>query len=314
MSDTDTLIRSDLLEKIQRKKERLDAHRPLPESAVRKLGDELRLLHTYHSNAIEGNTLTLQETKLVLEEGITIGGKSVREHLEATNLAEAYDLIEAIAKEKREIDHTTIQRIHEVVVRGIKVDAGKYRVNNVRITGATKTPPDFSKVTRMIDDLIVFLNLNLQDKEKKEHPVKTAAFMHHKLVEIHPFTDGNGRVARLLTNLFLVKEGYPPIVLRKEERGKYYRFLHLADGGNLEPFANFIAKSVDESLTLYLAIFGGADELISLAELAKVKECTYSQEYLGLRARQGFLDAVKIGRKWFSTKRALTDYISEHAK
>ena len=314
MHDTDTLIRSDLLERIRHKKERLDAHRPLPGSAVRKLGDELRLLHTYHSNAIEGNTLTLQETKLVLEEGITIGGKSLREHLEATNLAEAYDLIESIAKDKREIDHTTIQQIHEVVVRGIKVDAGKYRVHNVRITGATKTPPDFSKVTRMMDDLIAFLNLNLQDKEKKEHPVKTAAFMHHKLVEIHPFTDGNGRVARLLTNLFLVKEGYPPIVLRKEERGKYYRFLRLADGGNLEPFANFIAKSVDESLTLYLAIFGGIDELISLAELAKLKECPYAQEYLGLRARQGFLDAVKIGRKWFSTKRALTDYISEHAK
>lgn len=314
MPDSDTLIRSDLLEKIQRKKERVDAHRPLPESAVGKLRDELRLLHTYHSNAIEGNTLTLQETKLVLEEGITIGGKSVREHLEATNLAEAYDLIEAIAKDNREIDHTTIQQIHEVVVRGIDVDAGKYRVHNVRITGATKTPPDFSKVTRMMDDLIAFLNLNLQDKEKKEHPVKTAAFMHHKLVEIHPFTDGNGRVARLLTNLFLVKEGYPPIVLRKEERGKYYRFLRLADGGNLEPFANFIAKSVDESLTLYLAIFGGADELIPLAELGKLKECPYAQEYLALRARQGLLDAVKIGRKWFSTKQALTDYIREHAK
>lgn len=316
MRDTDTLIRSDLLERIRHKKERLDAHRPLPESAVRKLRDELRLLHTYHSNAIEGNTLTLQETKLVLEEGITIGGKSLREHLEATNLAEAYDLIEAIAKEKREIDHTTIQQIHEVVVRGIRVDAGKYRVHNARITGATKTPPDFSKVTRMMDDLIAFLNLNLnlQDKEKKEHPVKTAAFMHHKLVEIHPFTDGNGRVARLLTNLFLVKEGYPPIVLRKEERGKYYRFLRLADEGNLEPFANFIAKSVDESLTLYLAIFGGADELIALVDLGKLKECPYSQEYLALRARQGLLDAVKIGRRWFSTKRALTDYISEHAK
>jgi len=184
----------------------------------------------------------------------------------------------------------------------------------VRITGATKTPPDFSKVTRMMDDLIAFLNLNLQDKEKKKHPVKTAAFMHHKLVEIHPFTDGNGRVARLLTNLFLVKEGYPPIVLRKEERGKYYRFLRLADEGNLKPFANFIAKSVDESLTLYLAIFGGADELIALAELAKLKECPYSQEYLALRARQGLLDAVKIGRRWFSTRRALEDYISEHAK
>ncbi len=310
MYNTDTLIRSDLLGRIQRKKERLDTLRPLPESAVRKLRDELRLLHTYHSNAIEGNTLTLQETKLVLEEGITIGGKSVREHLEATNLAEAYDMIEAIAKEKREIDHATMQQIHEVVTKGICVDAGKYRVQNVRITGATKTPPDFSKVYHLVDDLISFL----KDKDKKEHPIKTAAFLHHKLVEIHLFTDGNGRVARLLTNLYLMKEGYPPIVLRKEDRGKYYRFLSLADGGNLEPFANFIAKYIDESLTLYLAIFGGMDEPISLAELAKVKECPYSQEYLGLRARQGLLDAVKIGRKWYSTRRAFWDYIRDHAK
>ncbi len=310
MHNTDTLIRSDLLGRIQRKKERLDTHRPLPESAARKLRDELRLLHTYHSNAIEGNTLTLQETKLVLEEGMTIGGKSVREHLEATNLAEAYDLIEAIAKEEREIEHATIQQIHEVVTRGIDVDAGKYRVQNVRITGANKTPPDFSNVYHLIDDLIAFL----KDKDRKEHPIKTAAFLHHKLVEIHPFTDGNGRVARLLTNLYLMKRGYPPVVLRKEDRGKYYRFLSLADGGNLEPFANFIAKYIDESLTHYLAIFGGMDELISLAELAKVKECPYSQEYLSLRARQGLLDAVKIGRKWFSTRRALEDYIREHVK
>jgi len=310
MPDTDTLLRHDLFGRIRRKKERLDAHRPLPESAVRKLREELRLLHTYHSNAIEGNTLTLQETKLVLGEGLTIGGKSVREHLEATNNADAFDLIEAIAKEKREIDHITIQRIHEVVTRGIDVDAGKYRVYNVRITGATKTPPDFSKVYHLIDDLIALL----KDRGGKEHPIKTATFLHHKLVEIHPFTDGNGRVARLLTNLYLMKEGYPPIVLRKEERGKYYHFLRIADEGNLGPFENFIAKSADESLTLYLAIFGDIDELVPLAQLAKVKECPYSQEYLGLRARQGLLDAVKIGRKWYSTRRALADYIREHAK
>jgi Fic family protein len=177
MHDTDTLIRSDLFGRIQRKKERLDAHRPLPESAVRKLRDELRLLHTYHSNAIEGNTLSLQETKLVLAEGLTIGGKSIREHLEATNNAEAFDLIEAIAKEKREINHITIQRIHEVVTRGIDADAGKYRVHNVLITGATKTPPDFSKVYHRIDNLIA----SLQDTEKREHPIKTATFLHHKL-------------------------------------------------------------------------------------------------------------------------------------
>ena len=309
MNGTDTALLGDLMVRIQRKKERLDAHRPLPETALRRLRDELRLLHTYHSNAIEGNTLTLQETKLVLEEGITIGGKSLREHLEATNLAAAFDLIEAIAEEKKGIEHTTIQQIHEVVTRAIDVDAGKYRVHNVRITGAAKTPPDFSKVTYLMDDLIAALKA----KEKKEHPLKTAAFLHHKLVEIHPFTDGNGRVARLLTNLYLMKEGYPPIVLRKDERGKYYQFLRSADGGNLGPFANFIAKSVDESLTLYLATFGDIDELVPLVELAKLRECPYSREYLGLRARQGVLDAVKIGRIWYSTRRALQDYIREHA-
>jgi len=138
--------------------------------------------------------------------------------------------------------------------------------------------------------------------------------MHHKLVEIHPFTDDNGRVARLLTNLYLMKEGYPPIVLRKDERGNYYQFLRSADGGNLGPFAKFIAKSVDESLTLYLAIFGDIDELVPLVELAKLREYPYSPEYLGLRARQGVLDAVKIGRKWCSTRRALRDYIREHGK
>jgi len=310
MHDTDTFIRSDLFGRIQRKKERLDAHSPLPESAVRKLREELRLLHTYHSNAIEGNTLSLQETKLVLGEGLTIGGKSIREHLEATNNAEAFDLIEAIAKEKSEIDHITIQRIHEVVTRGIEADARKNRVHNVRITGATKTPPDFSKVYHGIDDLIA----SLKDMEKREHPIKAATFLHHKLVEIHPFADGNGRVARLLTNLYLMKDGYPPIVLRKEERGKYYHFLRIADEGNLGPFANFIAKSVDESLTLYLAIFGDIDELVPLTDLAKLKECSYSQEYLSLRARQGLLDAVKIERKWYSSRRALRDYIREHAK
>lgn len=301
MADTD-MIR--LSGRIAEKKARLDSKRPLPPDAVRRLRDEIRLLHTYHSNAIEGNTLTLQETKLVIEEGITIGGKSLREHLEATNNAKAFDLIEELAKDwkRNRINQETIQQVHEAVTKGI-IEGGKYRTQNVRITGARKTPPDFSKVPKLMGALVEDIRVEGGD------PIERAAFFHHRLVEIHPFIDGNGRVARLLTNLYLMGEGYPPIVLKKEDRMRYYSSLSSADGGNLKPFMLFIAKAVDESLTLYLSIFGGEDELVPLSELAK--DSLYSQEYLSLRARQGRLDAVKIGGIWHSTQRALEAYGSK---
>ncbi|MCZ7392144.1 MAG: Fic family protein [Candidatus Methanoperedens sp.] len=305
MPDTDTsLIQEKLLSRINSKMQRLNSLRPLPAEAVKNLHEELRLQHTYHSNAIEGNTLTLSETKLVLEEGITIGGKSLREHLEAINNAKAFDLIEDIAKNKKVIDHVTIQELNEAVMAGILEEAGKYRTKNVRITGAAKAPPDWTNVIKLMDDLISKIS------ESKMHPVETAAFLHHRFVEIHPFIDGNGRVVRLLSNLYLIAQGYPPIVLKTVDRGKYYRFLRAADAGKLAPFANFIAKAVDESLTMYLAIFGGIDELLPLKGLAK--ETPYSQEYLSLRARQGALDAVKIGKIWYSSKRAIKQYLSEH--
>lgn len=307
MSNTDTLlIQEKLLSRINEKMHRLDSLRPIPGDAVKKLHEEMRLLHTYHSNAIEGNTLTLPETKLVLEEGITISGKSLREHLEATNNARAFDLLENIARKKKTIDHVVIQQIHEVVMAGILEDAGKYRTRNVRITGASKTPPDWSKVINLIDELIEKI------AQSKRHPLEIAAILHHRFVEIHPFIDGNGRVSRLLTNLFLIAQGYPPVVLKIEDRRKYYRFLRAADAGNLEPFANFIAKTVDESLLMYLSFFGGVNELLPLKELAG--NTPYSQEYLSLRARQGVLNAVKIGKIWYSSRHAIEQYISEHGK
>ncbi|MFU8767594.1 MAG: Fic family protein [Candidatus Methanoperedens sp.] len=307
MSNTDTpLIQEKLLSRINEKMHRLNSLRPFPADAERKLHEEMRLLHTYHSNAIEGNTLTLPETKLVLEDGITIGGKSLREHLEATNNAKAFDLIEDIAKKKKPINHVVIQQIHEVVTAGILEDSGKYRTKNVRITGSAKTPPDRSKVTKLMDDLIERI------AQYKNHTVEVAAILHHRFVEIHPFIDGNGRVSRLLTNLYLIAQGYPPVVLKIEDRGKYYRFLIAADAGNLGPFANFIAKAVDESLTMYLSIFGGPNELLPLKVLAG--DTPYSQEYLSLRARQGVLDAVKMGKIWYSSRHAIEQYLSEHGK
>ena len=307
MSNTDThLIHEKLLTRINEKKKKIDSIRPLPSDSLKKLHEEMRLLHTFHSNAIEGNTLTLSETKLVLEEGLTIGGKSLREHLETTNNAKAFDFIENIIGMKKKIDHITIQQIHEIVTAGILEEAGRYRTKNVRITGAIKTPPDWSKVVNLMDDLI-------ENIEKSEiNPIETSAFLHHRFVEIHPFIDGNGRVARLLTNLYLIGFGYSPIVIKTEDRKKYYKYLKAADAGNLGLFVNFIAKAVDESFTMLLSILGKEEELIPLKELAV--GTPYSQEYLSLRARQGALDAVKMGKKWFSSKRAVKQYIDEYRR
>ncbi len=291
------LIDGRLLSRIDEKMQRINSVRPLSSDVLKKLHEEMRVLHTYHSNAIEGNTLTLSETQLVLEEGITIGGKTLREHLEATNNARAFDLMENITKKKKTIDHITIQEIHEAVMSGIIEESGKYRTKNVRITGATKTPPDWTKVVGLMDNLIE------ETAESKKHHVETAALLHYMFVEIHPFVDGNGRVARLITNLYLISRGYPPIVLKKEDRMKYYRVLRAADAGNPTPFVNFIAKAVDEGLTRYLSVFGGSDELLPLKELAK--DTPHSQEYLSLRARQGVLDAVKVGKIWYSSRVAI---------
>jgi Fic family protein len=305
-ADTDTDVDPSILERIQRKKRFLDSKRPLPKGALNRLQEEIMLLHTYNSNAIEGNTLTLQETKLVIEEGITIGGKSLAEHLEATGNAKAFKKIEAIAKGRRKIDLLLILEIHEIVAKGLLEDSGHFRIQNVRIAGAKKSPPDFSKVPKLMDDLLIELTRIRTNK------VFVAAYLHHRLVKIHPFTDGNGRVARLISNLLLMKSGYPPVVLRKDDRRKYYDCLRKADFGDLGPFANFIGKALDESLTLYISIFGGMNELIPLSELAKTSP--YSQEYLSLRARQGILSAVKIERAWHSSKKELGEYIKRYGK
>ena len=307
MTNTDTsLIQTELLARIDEKMKRFSSMRPIPADSLGKLHDEMRLTYTYHSNAIEGNTLTLQETKLVLEEGLTIGGKPLREHIEASNNAKAFDLIEELAKKKCSIDHITIQEIHEIVTKGILDDAGRYRTRNVRIASAVKAPPDWSKIVKLLDELIEKIS------ESEGHPVETTSFLHHRFVEIHPFNDGNGGVARLLMNLYLIARDYPPVVLKKEEMGKYYKYLKTADAENLAPFANFIAKAVNENLTLYLSISGGIDELLPLNKLAPVTP--YSQEYLSLRARQGLLDAVKMGKTWYSSKSAVEQYLSKHGK
>ena len=299
--DTDILIDESLLKKIEEKKHRLDNLRPLPKEAVKKLLEDIRLRHTYHSDAIEGNTLTLQETKLVLEHGITIGGKPLKDHIEARNDAEAFDFMLQLVQKKTPLSQEIIQQIHDIVTKGLLKDSGKYRTGNVRITGSSITPPSYQKIISLMDDYIRSIkNLPL-------HPLKKAAFIHHRLVWIHPFFDGNGRVSRLITNLFFMQEGYPPIILKQEQRKNYYHVLHQGDEGNLSPLARFLANAMNEALQFHLSVFIDEERLIPLKELAEYSP--YSQEYLSLRARQGKLDAVKLETAWYSSTRALQEYL-----
>jgi Fic family protein len=299
-ADTDISVSDSLLEKIESKKKKLDSLRPLPNDAVQRILEDIRLRHTYHSDAIEGNTLSLQETKLVLEEGVAIGGKPLKDHIEARNDAEAFDLMLKLATSNEKISPESIQKIHEYVMRGILLKPGQYRTENVAITGALNRPPSYLKIVSLMDEYF-------RSIEKMQlHPVKKAAYIHYEFVRIHPFIDGNGRVARLLTNFYLIKKGYPPIIIQKEERKTYYRSLHRADQGDLSTFAMFIAFHVNESLQYYLSSFIDEERLEPLSELSKTSK--YSQEYLSLRARQGKLDAVKIEKVWYSSKQALLEY------
>ncbi|MDX8367212.1 Fic family protein [Cytobacillus sp. IB215665] len=230
----------------------LDSYRPLPHDAIDNLRNVYRVEMTYHSNAIEGNTLSLIETKMVIEEGLTIGGKQLREHFEAINHSEAIDFIEEHSEKDEPISEATIKDIHYLILKNIdNTNAGKYRQINVRISGSEHTPPHFLQVENEMKKLIDWYNLN----KNVLHPVELAALFHFKFVFIHSFSDGNGRTSRLLMNLILMKFGYPPAIIKADStiRLEYYNTLEIASvNNNTEPFVNLIAMSVEESINRYL--------------------------------------------------------------
>ena len=237
--------------KIDKKKKILDQKRPLPKNALKSLKQKLMLEWTYHSNAIEGNTLTLSETKVALE-GITVGGKSVKEHLEIINHSKAIEYLENLVLENKSLSEWEIKQIHSIVLKDIDSEnSGVYRKEKVFITGARHTPPDY---TAVLDEMQNFIKL-YNKAWSKLHPVERSALLHIEFVKIHPFIDGNGRTARLLQNLELMKYGFPPIVIKKEQRLKYYQALDKAHTkGQMEDFFKLSSDCADQSLDLYLSI------------------------------------------------------------
>ncbi len=293
-----------LRERITAKKMRLDHYRPLPPSVVANLREELIVEYTHSSNAIEGNTLTLGETRMVIEDGVTIGGKSIREHLEATNHPKAIAFIEELADGGREFTEEDILKLHGIILSGIDQSAGSYRRWGVRIAGSTFSPPPSVEVPQRMTALIKWFGKNPEELP----PIELATALMHRLVQIHPFADGNGRVARLLMNLTLIRSGYPFIInISYRDRAKYLRALQEADEGNVKPLAGLVARSVEAALDNYLRVIE-EPKALSFAEA----EAKYGIDanYLGLLARRGILPAFKHGGRWSVFEEELVTYLT----
>ncbi len=283
------------LSRIQAKKSQLDALRPLPAAALQNIKNSLTLEWTYNSNSIEGNTLTLQETKMVIEDGLTIRGKSLREHFEAVNHQEAIEFVEQLVDDQYVLKASDILSVHALVLQKIEKEfAGRYRNAGVRISGANFTPPNALKVDALMEALIDWVN----DATNPLDTVIKASIFHHRFVWIHPFFDGNGRTARLLFNLLLMKSGYPPAIILKNDRKKYYNALDKANQGDYGKILLLVLQALERSLDIYLSNFTNTyEDYQSITDIVSEADFPYNQEYVSLLARRGKIDAFKEGQK-----------------
>lgn len=265
---------------ITKKKQELDRFRPFPAALVKNLDDWFTVELTYTSNAIEGNTLTRKETAVVIEKGLTIGGKSLKEHLEAINHAQALEFIHGLIKRKpSQLLIADVLAIHRIILKGIDDEnAGCFLNIPVRISGSTVVMPNHMKVPELMTQFHMWLT-----SRQNVHPVAFAGEAHYRLVSIHPFVDGNGRTARLLMNLLLMMYGYPPAIIRKRDRLAYISSLEKAQlGGSKNDYEIIIAKAVNRSLDIYLKAAKGessfsdldTDDFIKIGDLAKKADVT----------------------------------------
>jgi Fic family protein/DNA-binding XRE family transcriptional regulator len=242
-----------ILDEIDTLKTKLDGFRQFDSY---RIAQALELEYTFESNRIEGNTMTLRETDLVINEGLTISGKSMREHLEVINHQEAIAYIKDLMQKNTSINEREVLSIHNLILRGIHPeDAGRYRKVQVMIQGSSHMPPQPFLVTKEMEDFFIWYETN----KNSLHPIVLAAEIHERLVTIHPFIDGNGRTSRLVMNLILLQHGYIIANIKGdyESRMQYYQSLETAQTkNNKEDFLLFIAEMEKESLERYLSIIG----------------------------------------------------------
>lgn len=299
-----------LLERIYQKKEKLDKMRPLHAYALKSIKESLTLEWTYNSNSIEGNTLTLQETKLIVEEGITVKGKSLREHFEAVNHQDAIGFVESLVSNNYQLSDKDILKVHELVLQKIERDfAGRYRNSGVRITGANFVPPNALKVDAYMSELIDWVKNSTVDVVIK------AAIFHHRFVWIHPFFDGNGRTARLVYNLLLMQAGFPPSIILKNDRKKYYDALNAANNADYGKLLLLILQALERSIDIYLSSLTNTyEDYQPIIDIVQEPDVPYSKDYVGLLARQGKIDAFKDSRNWLTTKKAVMEYMQKRER
>lgn len=235
--------------KIDAMKAELDKRCPLTQGELQRLRDEFLVEYIYNSNAIEGNSLTLQETALVLE-GITIGKKPLKDHLEAVGHRDAFLYVQELVQNKVPFSEAIIKQIHTLVLMDRPEDRGIYRRIPVRIMGAYHTPPDPALVPELMEKLVAeFMG------SKNLHPIERAALFHLKFEGIHPFIDGNGRTARLILNLMLMQNGYPPINVKFADHKRYYEaFDAYYQGRNISRMSNIFATNLISQLSVFLDI------------------------------------------------------------
>ncbi len=223
----------------------------LSSDSLRHLGRLFRIKNIYNSNAIEGNLLDQGETRLVVQEGLTISGKSLRDQAEAKNLAQALDYLEDLAKEELPVNQTDVRQIHKLILTGIDdEEAGSYRRVEVKITGSAYEPPHPEFVPHQMTDFSDWLQSVTQSREE-ENPIVAACAAHAWFAQIHPFIDGNGRTARIIMNLLLMKKSYPIAIIEKEERARYYDALEESQISNLSPLLYLVTESIEDSLEAY---------------------------------------------------------------
>lgn len=296
-----------LLARIEQKYQRMLTARPLPQVALDRMREHLIMEWTYHSNSIEGNTLTLQETRVVIEHGITVGGKTLREHFEVLNHHQAIGFITSLAQPSYRLQAKDVLEVHRLVLQNIEKEyAGRYRNAGVRITGANFTPPNALKVDALMNELLAWVH--------EEHAlplVVKACIFHHRFVWIHPFFDGNGRTTRLLFNLLLMQQGYPPAIILQQDRQKYYNALNRANEGHYGKLVVLIMQALERSIDRWLSQMDDTqDDFRPIANIVEEAQIPYGQEYLSLLVRQGKIAGHKEGKAWLTTEDAIHTYMA----
>jgi Fic family protein len=270
----------------------------LPESILKRSA----ALNTWSTNAIEGNTINRLEAERILLEDRSVAGKPIRDVMETIQHERAFR--DLLGRQKREITLETILELHEEVFRGILSDAGQWRRVNVRIRGAKFTPPRMEKVVREIKK---WVNEYRQRDIQGVDTFKLGAWMHFNFEFIHPFGDGNGRIGRLLLNLHFLRRNWPSVNVLPRNRKKYLKGLNNANSGDFSLLENLLKTLMGASLLDLLDQVGTKkDSLISLKEAAR--RFPYSEKYMALRCKQGELPALRSGREWRTSERALTLY------